>query len=178
MNNNTTKKLVTAAMFASLICLITLFIKIPSPFKGYINLGDGIVLLAGWMLHPVYSFLAAGIGAALADILSGYAIYAPASFVIKGLMAQTACFCYMFFQKKCGTKTSYIIGGIFAELCMLLGYFIFEGFLFGWAIAAVNIPINAIQGIAGILLGVFLAQALGKNRNEVRADRTNKSGFK
>ena len=39
-----------------------MIIKIPSPLKGYLNLGDCVVLLAGWMLPPTYGFLAAGLG--------------------------------------------------------------------------------------------------------------------
>ena len=77
MENNKTKKIVMAAMFAALCCVATMIIKIPSPLKGYINLGDCVVLLSGWMLSPAYAFLAAGIGSALADLFSGYLVYAP-----------------------------------------------------------------------------------------------------
>ena len=74
-------------MFAALICVATMIIKLPSPIGGYINVGDGIVLLCGWTLGPMYAFFVAGIGSALADIFAGYILYAPATFVIKGLMA-------------------------------------------------------------------------------------------
>ena len=87
-----TQKIVMAALLAALACIATMIIKIPSPLKGYINLGDCIVLLAGWMLLPKYGFLAAGLGSALADLFSGYVIYAPATFVIKGVMAVIAFF--------------------------------------------------------------------------------------
>ena len=53
-----TKKLVTAALFAALACVATMIIKFPSPLKGYLNIGDCIVLLCGWMLSPVYGFVA------------------------------------------------------------------------------------------------------------------------
>ena len=69
---NTTKRIVTASMLAALVCVATMIIKIPSPLKGYINLGDCVVLLSGWLLSPLYGFLAAGIGSALADVFSGY----------------------------------------------------------------------------------------------------------
>ena len=87
---NTTKKIVTAALFASLVCVATMIVKIPSPMKGYLNLGDCVVLLCGWLLSPLYGFLAAGLGSALADLFSGYIIYAPATFIIKGGMALIA----------------------------------------------------------------------------------------
>ena len=45
--NTKTKQLATASLIAALVCVATMIIKIPSPLKGYINLGDCVVLLAG-----------------------------------------------------------------------------------------------------------------------------------
>lgn len=98
--NNKTRKIVLAAMLAALCCVATMIIKIPSPLKGYLNLGDCIVLLSGFMLSPVYGFLAAGIGSALADIFSGYVIYAPATFIIKGIMTLIAYYGVKLLHKK------------------------------------------------------------------------------
>ena len=39
---NTTQKVVISSLFAALICVAIMLIKIPSPLKEYINLGDGI----------------------------------------------------------------------------------------------------------------------------------------
>lgn len=163
MDNNKTRKIVLAAMFAALCCVATMIIKIPSPLKGYLNLGDCIVLLSGFMLSPVYSFLAAGIGSALADVFSGYIVYAPATFIIKGVMALIAYYGFKFMQNKAGTTPSRIISGIAAEIVMVLGYFVFEGFMYGFIPSAVNIPANAVQGAAGIILGVILAKIFDKS---------------
>ncbi len=76
-----------AAMFAALCCVATLVIQIPSPMNGYVNLGDCFVLLGAVYLGPVWGFLAGGVGSMFADIISGYAHYAPGTFLIKGLMA-------------------------------------------------------------------------------------------
>ncbi len=92
-----TQRTVISALFAALVCVTTMLIKVPSPFKGYINLGDGAILLSAWILPPAYGALAAGIGSMLADIFSGYAIYAPATFAIKALVAITACLTHKFF---------------------------------------------------------------------------------
>ena len=163
MENNKTKKIVMAAMFAALCCVATMIIKIPSPLKGYLNLGDCIVLLSGFMLSPVYAFLAAGIGSALADIFAGYVVYAPATFIIKGVMALIAFYGFKLLHKKSGGTPSRIISGIVAEIVMVMGYFVFEGFMYGFAPSAVNIPANAVQGVAGIILGVILAKIFDKS---------------
>lgn len=159
-----TKKIVIAALIAALACIATMIIKIPSPLKGYINLGDCVVLTAGWMLSPAYAFLAAGLGSAFADIFSGYATYAPATFVIKGLMALIAFYGFKLLYKKLGNMPSRIISGVLAEMVMVLGYFVFEGFLYGFAPSMVNIPPNTIQGIAGLIIGIMIIKALEKSK--------------
>ena len=88
-----------SAMFAAMVCVATLVIKFQISIGGYINLGDCVVLLAGWMLPPGASFLAAGIGSAAADALLGYAVYIPATFLIKGLMAVIAGCLFRFLTK-------------------------------------------------------------------------------
>ena len=151
-----TKKIISASMLAALCCVATMIIKIPSPLKGYLNLGDCVVLLSGWLLSPGYAFLAAGVGSSLADIFSGYTVYAPATFIIKGVMAVIAYICYKGLKNKLSVATSRIIGGTLAEIMMIFGYFVFEGFLYGFTPSLVNIPANAVQGIAGILIGTIL----------------------
>ena len=154
--NTRTKKIVMSALLAAFVCIATMIIKIPSPLKGYLNLGDCIVLVAGWLLSPTYGFLAAGIGSALADVFSGYIIYAPATFIIKGAMALVAYYGFKLFSKKLSNLTSRIISGILAEIFMILGYFVFEGFLYGFLPSVVNIPANGVQGIAGLVIGIML----------------------
>jgi len=163
-----TKKIVIAALIAALACIATMIIKIPTPLKGYINLGDCIVLVAGWMLSPAYAFLAAGLGSAFADVFSGYATYAPATFVIKGLMALIAFYGYKLLHNKLGNLPSRIISGVAAEVIMIFGYFIFEGFLYGLAPSMVNIPANGIQGIANLIISIILIIALEKRKIKLK----------
>lgn len=162
--NTKTKKIVMAALMAALACVATMIIKIPSPFKGYLNLGDCIVLTAGWLLSPTYGFLAASLGSALADVFSGYVTYAPATFIIKGLMALIAFYGFKLLNKKIGNLPSRIISAIVAEIVMILGYFVFEGFLYGFIPSAVNIPANGVQGIAGLIIGVILIKVFEKSK--------------
>ena len=150
------KKLVIAALMAAMVCVATMIIKVPSPMKGYLNIGDCIVLLCGWMLAPGYGFLAAGLGSALADVFSGYITYASATFLIKGTMSLIAFACYKLLSKRISKLPSQIIGGVLAEVTMVLGYYVFEGFLYGFVPSAVNIPANAVQGAAGFVLGIVL----------------------
>ena len=160
MNSN--KKIITSAMLAALTFIFTMVIKIPSPIGGYLNLGDGIVLLGGAILSPFYAFLAAAIGSALADAASGYFIYVPATFIIKGLMALIVSLIL-----RASQKNSFILRGLcglLAEVVMVGGYYIFEGFLYGFIPSLVNILPNAIQGLAGIVIGTTIIEIVKKRK--------------
>lgn len=159
-----TQKIVIAAMLAALTCIATMIIKIPSPLKGYLNLGDRVVLLSGWLLSPLYGFLAAGLGSGLADLISGYGVYVPATFIIKGVMAIAAYFGFRFLQNKVTNISARIVSGIVAELIMVFGYYVFEGFLYGFGASLVNIPANAVQGVAGLIIGTILVKIFEKSK--------------
>ena len=92
-----TKQLIYAAVFAALCFAVTYVVVIPMPY-GYLNFGDVIVLLCSWFLGPIGA-IAAGVGCALADLLSGYAIYAPATFVIKSVVAIVGYTLFCLFSK-------------------------------------------------------------------------------
>ena len=143
-----------SAMLAALICVATMVIKIPSPVGGYANAGDALVLLAGFVLPPHFAFLSAAVGSALADLFSGYVIYAPATFIIKGAVALAMC--YSSRRSPKGSVFSLAIDGLIAEVVMVGGYLLYESFLYGFAPSLLNVSINAVQGVVGIILSIPL----------------------
>ena len=154
MKDKKVRKLVFSALLAALVTVATLVVKIPSPTNGYVNLGDCFVLLAGWLLGPWYGGAAAGIGAMLSDLLSGYAYYAPATLLIKGLDAMVTALLY---RSLSGRRGALIFSGIAGELLMTAGYFGYTALLLGKGLAAaLSIPGNLIQGGIGILVAILL----------------------
>ena len=156
MNNNL-KKLILAALFAALSCVATMSIRIPTPGTGgYIHPGDAIVILSGVILGPVWGFLAGGIGSALSDLIGGYFIYVPITFVIKGPVALAAGLLYQKVGKN--QKSRYIaviLGGVADIILVAGGYFVCEFFIYG-AGAAASIPANIIQGVGGLVISCIL----------------------
>ena len=124
-----------------------------------INLGDGFVLLSAFLLGPSLGTAAAGIGSALADLLSGYPLYAAGTLVIKALMALIAAtLCRRLGHG--GTK-SRLVAAVAAELWMALGYFAYSALCLGYGLAAAaEIPGNLCQGAAGVAVAAFLTPAL------------------
>ncbi len=159
-----TKKIAQTALLAALIFVVTKFIQIPIPGgAGYVNAGDGIVLLAGAVLPPWYAFFAAGIGSALSDVLSSYLAYAPATFLIKGLMALIVSFVMRGLKTK-KRIVSTLIGGLSAELVMVGGYLLFESFLYEFKVALAGAAFNAVQGVAGLVVGIILISVFSKRK--------------
>ena len=123
-------------------------IRSPTPGTGgYIHPGDAIVILSGVVLGPSYGLLAAGIGSAMSDLLGGYFVYVPITFVIKGLIALFSGLVYQKIAKD--SKSRYVavlLGGVIDIVLVAGGYFICEFFLYGSS-AAASIPANIIQGV-------------------------------
>lgn len=158
-----TQKIASSALLAALIFIATRFVSVPLPAVGYVNMGDGIVILAGWMLPGWYGFLAAGIGSAISDVLSPFIIYAPATFVIKGLMAVIVHIVFKAFNQK-NRIIAGVSGGLIAEIVMVGGYLLFESVMYGFKTALVSVPFNAVQGIVGLVVGVILVCVFSKRK--------------
>ena len=161
MNNNRTLSLVLTSVFAALICVCTLMVQIPIPATGgYANPGDGVLLLAAGLLPLPLSAAAAAVGSMLADVITGYMLYAPATFIIKGSMALL---CGFLLKKLQGKKTAYILSALAAECLMVLGYFLYEAIFLGLGFgAAAGIMGNAGQGALGAVIFCVLFPLIKK----------------
>ena len=73
-----TQLLTISALFSALVCITTAYIfHIPFGANGgYIHLGDALIYLAATLLPTPYAILAAGIGGAMADLLTA-PLWAP-----------------------------------------------------------------------------------------------------
>lgn len=170
-----TKTVIIAALMAAITCIGTMIIKVPTPTNGYIHPGDGFVLLSGLLLGPFWGALAAGIGSGLSDLISGYTVYAPATFAIKGLTALAAYYVFKLLTKVIGSEKkapALIVSGIAGEVVMVTGYFFFEIFLLavlnqsslaaGAIAATAGILPNIVQGAFGVIISVLLYPILLK----------------
>jgi len=153
MRNDKVKKLALGGMLSAVILAMTISMHLPVPATGgYVHLGDGFIFLTAAVLGP-YAALAAGIGSALADLLGGYFIYIPATFIIKAAMGLIA---GKFAAQ--GSRLKRAIVFMFAELVMVLGYFAFEWALYGGAAALGAVLPNLLQGAFGVILGLILTE--------------------
>ena len=145
-------------IFAALICVLTMIIQIPIPATGgYINIGDLGVMITALLFGPVIGGIAGGVGSMIADLLSGYVIYAPATLIIKGL--EGFVIGMIANPRKNYKKLTYrdpiavVVGGFI----IVLGYFIYESLLYGPAVAIVEIPGNIFQFIFAAVFAILFA---------------------
>lgn len=163
MNRRNIRKLTLTSVFAAMTAVMTMLIQIPTPTKGYVNLGDCMVNISAWFLGPAYGAVAAGIGSALADVFSGYVIYAPATLIIKSLMAVMCFATYNFLARKFNSSASRIAAAVVSEIIMLAGYFAFDLILYGsLATAVAGMTASVFQGIMGAVSSVVLYEAVIK----------------
>ncbi len=157
------RMLTRAGLMAALCFIVTWLVQIPVP-PGYVNFGDSVVLLSGWLLGPLWGAGAAAVGSVLVDMLGPYIIYAPATFVIRFSMALLAGILYRRTRGKPGALMRLLPGAVLAELLMVLGYLVYEAFFIGLGAAAfANIPFNVIQGMFGIAGAVGVAMLMGRS---------------
>ena len=173
MTDSKIRKLVLAALMAALCTIMTMVIQGPSPMQGYVNLGDCAVLMSAWVLGPLYGGAAAGIGSALADLLSGYAHYVPGTFAIKLVMAVAAALIFRAATKKGLSPSSVLLGqiagGVVAEVIMVLGYFAYASLWLGKGLAAAaSIPGNIVQGVFGLVAATVVYTVLSRSRAVVK----------
>ena len=163
---------VTTAMMTAMVMIATTFFKIPNAM-GYIHLGDRFVLLAAIILPKKYACFAGGVGAGLADIYGGYAVWAPWTLVIKIVMVLIVQLFFDFLMKRAsnGKHIAKIAGIPFAELFAYVlavlwtvsGYYVAQGFISGnWIAPVADVPGNVLQASVGAVIAILVSVALGK----------------
>ena len=163
-----TSATVLTAMMMCIIMVAIFVLRIPIPFtQGYVNLSDGIIFIAIFLLDKKHSVAAASLGSMMGDILGGFAMWAPWTFFIKGIMALITVLIIDTFSDRCTTEKGRMALRIVAMICgglfMVGGYFIAEGIMYGsWVVAALGIPWNIGQFAVGIALAIAITSALSK----------------
>lgn len=168
MKRNATLNITLTSMFAALICVATMLIRVPIPATGgYANLGDGVILLCAYMMNPLYAIVAAGLGSMLADLLAGYMSYAAGTLIIKAGVALIGALLYNRFGRGQSEKKSLavIIGAsLLAEIFMVAGYFIYEAVFLGMGIGAAGAIVGNIgQGVVGMIVATVLTPVLHRS---------------
>lgn len=154
----TTKNICFAAMFAAMIFGLTM-LHVPIGAGGYIHVGDAVIYVTAMLMGGPWAFISAAIGAACADIVSGFAVYAVPSAIIKILIAVP----FVLISKKQSKLLSVrsAIFTIISGVITVLGYFAADLILYREG-AIADLPANIIQAADSAVVFIVLAFALDR----------------
>ncbi len=156
MKQLSAKQLVLIALFAATVTVATMFSRISFSPNGYFNLGETLIYATAFTFGPLVGGIAGGLGAALADIFSGFLLpWAPITFVLKGIEGYVVG--KLGSGKEIGGKiTAAIIGG----LVIIIGYPLASVIFYGWGAFLPELYVDLVQVSVGIIVAIPLSKIL------------------
>lgn len=145
------------AIMTAVTTVLTMFVKIPTPTRGYLNLSDTMIFFSSYAFGPWVGGIIGGLGPALSDLISGYPQWAIFTFIIDGLQAVLVGLLVREFK-----PANVVIGSLVAGVWKVFGYFIAGGILFGFGPALGEIIGNSFQMVVGLIVGFALFSAVRK----------------
>lgn len=149
---NVTDIAITGVCIA-LTLVATAFINIRLPIAangGLVHLGNVPLFLAAIIYGKKTGAFAGAFGMGLFDLLSGWTLWAPFTFVIVGLMGYTV---GKITENRVGFRWNVLA---IAAACVIkvVGYYIAEGIIYSnWVAPALSIPGNLVQvGVAAVIV--------------------------
>lgn len=171
MKENSTKKLVMTALFAAIIMIFTSSVRLGvSADGGYVHFGDAMIYLAACMLPVRCAVAASMLGGALADIFVGSAVWAFPTAIIKALNALVFALVLKTHTKggiTVGVNIRNVTASIVSGAVTVVGYFIAEGLMYGFAGAVVSIPSSIVQAVGSSVLFLAVSGVLGRVRYKI-----------
>lgn len=159
-SDSNVKSITKTAIMAALVFLATYVIKIPSP-NGYTHLGDCLIFVAVLILGSRRGALAGGLGAALADLMGGYAQWVLPSFFIKGIMAFImGAVTYKLFPK---LRFGWLIGALVGGVVQIALYTLVKIPMYGLPYAITRLPGLVLQTIFGVIIAAVIIAVLNES---------------
>lgn len=164
--NPLTVKIAQAGLFTAIIFVFTMFVKVPTGV-GYAHVGDAFIYLYACMGGGWYALVAGSIGATIADLVGGYAIYAPATLIIKPLVALPFVLICKDEEKILNLKSG--LTNILAMVIDTALYFVANLIILNQGDMGVTLKTalastlgTALQGVASSIVFIIVALALDK----------------
>ena len=159
-----TKDLVETALLTALVFVATAFINIKLPILssgGLVHLGNVMLFASAFLFGKKKGAIAGAVGMALFDLSSGWALWAPFTFVIRGVMGYLVGAIAYSKDRNGDNFLINILAVVLSGIWMIIGYYITEVILYGNLVAPIaSIPGNITQLVVGLVLGLPLAKIL------------------
>lgn len=151
------KTIAINAMFIALTLIFTAFINIRLPIQangGLIHLGNVPLFIAAIIYGKKTGAIAGAFGMGLFDLISGWTLWAPFTFIIVGFMGYIV---GVITEKHHGFKWN-LISIIAACIIKVIGYYIAEAIIYGnWIAPIASILGNIVQvGTAAVIVLIII----------------------
>lgn len=157
-------KVALVAIMTAITVVFTLFVRVPTT-KGYFNLCDVAIYFCAFSFNPLVAFISAGVGTALADMISGYAQWAPISFIVHG--AEGLIVALLLRRNRNAVRK--ILASTIGVVIVAGGYFLIGGaVLTGFTTASIEVPMNIVQASVGAVIGFAVSLAVAKAYPPIR----------
>ncbi|HYE81152.1 MAG TPA: ECF transporter S component [Clostridia bacterium] len=155
------KELVQLGLLSALTFVATMAIHVPSWNGGVIHLGDSMIFLTAVIFGRKYAAISGAVGMTMFDILSGYSVWAPYTFVIKAVMGFIAGSAAYMGGAKGENVFKNAIGMLLAGIWMIGGYYAAEVMITGNLVSPVaSVTGNTIQFGAGAVIAFVIIAAI------------------
>lgn len=156
--NLTVRTMMYLSMITAVTLALSMLVIIPVPAtQGLVTLLDAGVYIAGLLFGAFGGGFVGAMTGLLIDILSGYAIWAPFSFIIHGAQGLV----FGFWTMKYGQSTKQVlIGLLLANLVMIIGYAFANEYLYGTGTGIASLPGNILQTGFGSLVVILFRSKL------------------
>lgn len=156
--------LVQLGLLSALVFVATMAIHVPSFNGGVIHLGDSMIFLTAVIFGRKYAAISGAVGMTMFDILSGYSIWAPYTFVIKAVMGFIAGSIAYMGGSKGESNIKNAIGMLLAGIWMIAGYYGAEVMISGNLVSPIaSVTGNMIQFGAGAVIAFVIIAAIRKS---------------
>ncbi|MCE5222418.1 MAG: ECF transporter S component [Clostridium sp.] len=165
-NKFTTKDMVETGLLTALVFVATSFINIRLPIAasgGLVHLGTAMLVIASVVFGKEKGAIAGAVGMTIFDLSSGWALWAPFTFVIRGIMGYVLGAISYSNNKNGDNIIINIIAVILSGAWMIAGYYLTEVILYGnWFSPVASIPGDITQIIMALMIGIPIAKILKK----------------
>ncbi len=153
--NNNVKEIAISGLLIAMVFIATMFINIRLPISingGLIHFGNVILFTVSIVFGRKKGAIAGAFGMGLFDILSGWAAWAPFTFIIRGIMGFLVGSIANNKGKDGNSFLFNFLAIIASAIWMIAGYYLTEVILYGnWITPATSIPGNIAQLVIGLL---------------------------
>ncbi|XMB66047.1 ECF transporter S component [Mycoplasmatota bacterium zrk1] len=161
----TTKSLMMGALFIAIVTSLTFIQLFSGPNGGLVHAGYIALFPIAIVFGKNYGAIAGAFGMALFDILSGWASWAPATFVVVGLVGYFT----GLIASGGGNQKVNLLALIVGSLISISGYFIYNAFLMGFGVesALISASGDAFKVLVSSGIAIMMIPSVIRIKNQI-----------